>query len=100
MKNIQIIDEAINTAYAIYAVSEDEFAAIFPGDGQDIEFIEDLIERIGEEPAGELMRRIWKCPVDKRTVDGIHGTLFYGLLEKKKYYDNKREPVNDWRLVR
>jgi hypothetical protein len=27
----------------------------------------------------------------KKTVNGIHGTLFYQLDEKKKFYPNKKE---------
>ena len=48
MKNIQVIDEAINARYAIYAVTDDELAFLFPGDGQDIEFIQ-LPARYQEE---------------------------------------------------
>jgi hypothetical protein len=29
--------------------------------------------------------------VDKNSVVGIHGTLFYGMPQKKKYYPTKRE---------
>ncbi|MEO6389243.1 MAG: hypothetical protein ABIT16_05970 [Croceibacterium sp.] len=99
MKNIQVIDEAVNTRYAIYAVTDDEFALIFPGGEQDIEFIDDVVNRLGEDRAGQLMDPIWDRVVPKPEVNGIHGTLFYGLSEKKKFYENKREPVIDWRLV-
>lgn len=100
MKNIQVIDDAINTRYEIYAVTEDEFRLIFPDKGQDVEFIDDLIERLGEDETVALMSPIWDRMVPKPEVAGIHGTLFYGLPEKKKYYENKREPVIDWRLMR
>jgi hypothetical protein len=43
MKNIQVIDGAMNAAYAIFAVTDEEFSALFPGEGQDVEFIEDVI---------------------------------------------------------
>jgi len=98
MKNIQVIDGAINSRYAIYAVTAVEFATLFP-DGQDVEFIEDVVDRLGEGPTTELMTPIWERAVPKPKVSGIHGTLFYGLPEKRKFYDNKREPVIDWRLV-
>lgn len=51
MKNIQVIDGAINSAYAIFAVTEDEFKLIFPDYGQNIEFIEDMVERLGDDRA-------------------------------------------------
>lgn len=45
------------------------------------------------------MAPVWGREIAKSDVHGIHGTLFYGLLEKKKYYENKREPVIDCKLV-
>lgn len=36
-----------------------------------------------------LLGDLWKRPVHKPDVRGIHGTLFYGLDEKKKYYPTK-----------
>jgi hypothetical protein len=99
MKNIQVIDDAVNARYAIYAVTDDEFALLFPGEGQDVEFIEDIVDRIGEDRTGDLMGPIWERVIQKPQVSGIHGTLFYGLAEKRKFYENKREPVIDWRLV-
>lgn len=99
MKNIQVIDDAINAAYTKFAVTEDEFRLIFPDNGQNIEIIEDMIERLGDDRVGEIMGPVWRREVPKPEVRGIHGTLFYGLPEKKKYYENKREPVINWKLV-
>ena len=99
MKNVQVIDGAVNAAYAIFEVTEDEFSLIFPGAGQNIEVIEDMVERLGDDRVGEIMAPIWEREVPKPDVCGIHGTLFYGMPEKRKYYENKREPVINWRLV-
>ncbi|QNN65261.1 hypothetical protein H9L12_01010 [Sphingomonas rhizophila] len=99
MKNVQIIDEAINSRYAIYSVSDDEFAKLFPGERQDIEFVEDVIDRLGEEAAAAILEPMWDRMIPKPEIQGIHGTLFFGLTEKRKFYENKREPVIDWRLV-
>ena len=52
MKNIQVIDGASNCSYDIYAVTEEEFHVLFPDAGQDIEFIEDAIDRIGDDELG------------------------------------------------
>ena len=90
MKNIQIIDGANNCTYSVFAATDEEFAVIFP-DGADIEFIEDLVERFGEEAAGRITGALWDRPVDKKVVHGIHGTLFYQLTYKKRYYPTKRE---------
>ena len=90
MKNIQVIDGASNCSYDIFAMTEEEFRILFPDPGQDIEFVEDAIDRTGNDELGEIMRNVWKRPVKKPDVTGIHGTLFYELLWKKKYYPNKR----------
>ena len=91
MKNIQVIDGATNCAYSVFAVSEKIFKAIFPEDGQDIEFVEDFIRRVGKKKAGELLTPVWKNRLEKGDVVGIHGTLFYELETKKVFYPTKRE---------
>lgn len=91
MKNVQIIDGAINCAYSVYQMSDESFQAIFPDPGQDIEFIEDFIGRIGETQAGQILNPVWKQRVEKSNANGIHGTLFFELPDKKKFYPTKRE---------
>lgn len=90
MKNIQVIDSAINCAYNIYSVTSEVFEKIFPN-GQDIEFSDDLFARLGDETAQELLSPVWSSRVEKCDVKGVHGTLFYGLDEKKPFYPNKKE---------
>ena len=68
-----------------------EFDIIFPDDGQDIEFIEDFISRVGEDLAGKIIMSTWNGAIDKKDVRGIHGTLFYDSLYKKRFYPNKKE---------
>lgn len=46
MKNIQVIENSDNSQYAIYAVTDEEFAQIFPAEGQNVEFIEDMMRRL------------------------------------------------------
>ena len=90
MKNIQVIDDAKNCTYSLFAATDEEFDAIFP-DGIDIEFAEDFFERVGENRGVEITREIWKRPVKKCTAQGIHGTLFYQQQYKKRYYPSKKE---------
>ncbi|CDX26653.1 conserved hypothetical protein [Mesorhizobium sp. ORS 3324] len=90
MKNVQVIDGANNAAYNVYEIPDDEFELIFPN-GQDIEFIEDLVKRIGRKKAGEVISLLNKGLKKKSEINGIHGTLFYELRrEKKRYYPNKK----------
>ncbi len=92
MKNVQIIDGADNCTYSIYALTDVEFEQVFPESGQDIEFIEDVVDRMGDDAVGLLFRPVWeRGELNKPDVVGIHGTLFYGLLWKKKCYPTKRD---------
>jgi len=91
MKNIQIIDAALNCSYDIFEVSNEQYRVIFPT-SNDIAFIEDVIAKLGEESADILFYNIWKLkPQKKECVNGIHGTLFIDLLYKKKYYPNNKQ---------
>ncbi len=42
MKNIQVIDGALNSVHDIFSVTDEEFSLIFP-DGQDIAFIDEVM---------------------------------------------------------
>jgi hypothetical protein len=91
MKNVQVIDGANNCTYSIFSFTEEEFRIVFPEQDQDIEFIEDVIKRVGNKKLGELLKPVWKRMVSKKDVHGIHGTLFYELEFKKKYYPTKKD---------
>jgi hypothetical protein len=98
MKNILVIDGAENCSFSVCLVDDEDFAEIFPARGQDIEFIEDLVERVGKHRAGQLVQRATTRRIYKRDAMGIHGTLFFGLPERRKYFPNKREDDVDEQL--
>src|SRR5260370_19633158 len=91
MKNVLIIDGAENCEYSIFDMRDDEFRAAFPGDRQNVEFIEDLVDRIGDDGVASLFKPVWRRKVKKPDVMGIHGTLFYQLYWKKKFYPTKND---------
>jgi hypothetical protein len=91
MKTIQIIDGAENCAYDCFSCDDELFEGIFSENGQDIEFIEDFLDRVPEGSFDHLFETMWKRPVAKKDVRGIDGILFYELLNKKWYYPNKRD---------
>jgi len=91
MKNVQIIDGAENSAFPIYAIPEREFHQLFPGENQDVEFIEDSVERLGEAAVGSIMNLAKQGALNKAEVNGIHGTLFIGLPERRAFYPNRQE---------
>lgn len=82
--NVQIIDGALNCTYDIFEVSETDFKIIFPAAGQDIEFVEDFFAR-DEVVAQRVWSSMWNFRVDKKSIRGLHGTLFCGLEWKKKW---------------
>lgn len=102
MKNVQVIDGAINCVYDVFAVTDEDFALIFPA-GQDIAFIDEVIAR---DPEGEIdaaFGRMWKRRIPKLQANGIHGLLFYELEHKKQFYPTRKdeEAVNpDGSLLR
>ncbi|GLK56914.1 hypothetical protein JOD31_002947 [Methylopila capsulata] len=94
MKNIQIIDGAQNCTFSIFQATDEEFALIFPGPGQDIEFAEDLWKRIRKKQP-QALDGLAERPILKTEANGIHGTLFYGFEAKRKHFPKtKRE--RDW----
>ena len=90
MKNIQVIDGAINSVYDIFQATDEEFAQIFPP-GQNIAFIDEVYDRVGEKQLDLVFNNIWQRRIPKTQVDGIHGTLFYELEEKKPFYPTRRD---------
>lgn len=95
MRNIQIIDRADNATFGLFQTSAEDFAQLFPGERQDMEFAEDVVERMGEAAAGSVMKRLWERPIMKRDAMGIHGTLYYGYAELRHLLPvTKREA--DW----
>jgi len=91
MPNIQVIDGADNCTYDVFEISADGFREIFPDEAQDVEFIDDFVARVGEQHATSVLNELWKHPVAKKTVEGIHGTLFFQLEKKKTFYPTKKE---------
>jgi len=95
MKNVQIIDGADNCTFSIFQATEEEFQVIFPAQGQDLEFSEELAARLGDAGWARYVTPIWERPLRKSEVIGIHGTLFFGFQAKRASFpSSKRE--RDW----
>jgi hypothetical protein len=90
MKNVQVIDGAMNCCYDVFAISNEDFEKMFPK-GADVEFIADYIARVGPTVAGIVTNLMWTRRLDKKKLHGIHGTLYYELDFKKQYYPTKKE---------
>jgi len=85
MKNIQIIDGAANATFSLFQVTDDEFLALFPS-GSEMQIVEDVFERLGQEEASRVIGPMWSRPILKRDVVGIHGTLFYDSDHRRDYF--------------
>jgi hypothetical protein len=90
-RNVQVIDGADNCTYDIFTIAADDFAQLFPDQGQDVEFAEDFFARLGAAAAQPIWDRMWATRPDKKHIEGIHGTLFVGLEHKKRFYPTRRE---------
>jgi hypothetical protein len=88
VKFIQVIDGAENCTFSIFSATEKKFRLIFPVDGQDLQFAEDL-----PETAFDAMKSIWEKPVLKSEARGIHGILFYKFAEKRHHF-----PTTLWKV--
>ena len=94
MKNIKIIDGAANATLSLFQGTDEEFDAIFPS-GSEMEIVEDVIDRLGEEKAGRVIDPIWERPILKRDAVGIHGTLFYDSEHRREFLPASRRET-DW----
>ena len=94
MKNVQIIDDAPNATFSLFQASDGEFRMIFP-DGSEMEIVEDVIARLGDDEAARVIGPLWDRPILKRDVCGIHGTLFYQSEHRREFLPASRREV-DW----
>jgi hypothetical protein len=90
MKNIQVIDGALNCVYDLFAASDDDYSLLFPN-GTDIALAEDFEDRRDVERIAVALERLWLNRVPKAQAMGIHGILFYQLQEKRRYYPTLKD---------
>jgi len=90
MKNIQAIDGANNATFSVFQATDEEFALLFP-DGTDIAFREDVEARLTEQQINQVFNALWARPVDKKTMQGIHGTYFVDLDHRKVFFPTGKE---------
>ena len=72
MKNIQVIDGALNCTFSIFQATEEEFALLFPEPQQDIQYAEDLSFLPRQEEVEAALGRIWERPIRKQDALGIY----------------------------
>jgi hypothetical protein len=90
MKNIQIIDGAENCVYDIFSATNEEFNLLFSF-GTDVAFINEIYNRENHKALDDCFGNIWSRRIEKKNALGIHGTIFYDLDNKIKYYPSRRD---------
>lgn len=86
MKNIMVIDGAINCQYETYSIQDEIFYILFPDENRKFSFIEEVIKDIGEDKFNELAQEMYSVPMPHEKIIGLHGILFYENMERRKYY--------------
>ena len=94
MKIIQVIDGADNATFSLFQATDDEFALLFPGEGQDMALIEDIETCDRAEQAFAALRNIRERPILKRNAEGLHGTLFYDNERRRPHIPASRREVD------
>lgn len=84
----------MNATFSVFQATAEEFEAIFPN-GRDMELVEDLIYRLGEDAAGAVLAPLWDRPILKRDALGIHGTLFHDNEDRRAHIPPSKHEV-DW----
>lgn len=90
-----IVDGALNATFSVFQATEAEFDRVFPGPGQDIAFIEDVIAALGEPAVAEVVAPIWERPILRRDIESLHGLLIYGGSDRMPFYPASRREA-DW----
>lgn len=94
MKNILMVDGAMNATYSVFQATDEEFATLFPN-GEEIDVIEDVIARTGEGISEDIFNRVWNRPILKSDTQGIHATLIFDDPSRRDYLPPSRREV-DW----
>jgi hypothetical protein len=95
LKNVQIIDGAVNSVFEIYEVDDYTFDEIFVDD-QDTVFLSDIhkYSDFTEEESVLFWKKVYSCRKDKKEINGIHGTLHLdGSNCKKEYFPEGKESL-------
>jgi hypothetical protein len=72
MKNIEIVDGALNSRFEIYAVQDSIFDRLFL-EGKDEIYLEDLSQELQDD--AEFWNQVYATEIERPAVRGIHGII-------------------------
>jgi hypothetical protein len=88
LKNIQIVDGAINSTFDIFEIDDEKFDILFPNN-TDISFLDDYPHLSNDK---HFWSSVYSRRVNKKKVNGIHGTLHLtGSDIDKNEFPNRKE---------
>lgn len=94
MKYVQVINDAMMCRYDIMLLTGEEYSNIFQN-CTDIVFIDELFDGTDLCREDKLEKMFWNMwargRIPRINANGISGTLFYDLPEKKKYYPTRKD---------
>ena len=87
MKNVQIIDGAVNSVFEIYEIDDLSFKEIFTND-RDVVFMSEITKYIdcNNEESVLFWQKFYSNRKDKKSINGIHGTLHLEGSNCQKIY--------------
>lgn len=88
MKNILVIDGAVNCVYDVFQTTDEHFPVLFP-ETTDIAFSTDFDS--ADPRILEIFKQLWRHRIPKVEAMGIHGTLFVDMEHKREYYPTRRD---------
>ena len=94
MKNILMVDGAMNATFSVFQATDEEFTTLFPN-GEEMDVVEDVIARAGDEVAEVIFNRVWQRPILKSEAHGIHATIIYDDPSRRDYLPLSRREI-DW----
>jgi hypothetical protein len=89
MKNVQVIDGAVNSVFEVYSIPDKLFYTLFPK-GTDLAFVKDFVGKI--KNSDNRWRALYKRRMDEKSIRGIHGSLCLDLCNiNPKFFPSRRE---------
>ena len=86
VKNVQIIDGAVNSVFEIYEIDDFSFEEIFTND-RDVVFMSDITKYLDcNEESVSFWQKLYSNRKDKKSINGIHGTLHLEGSNCQKIY--------------
>lgn len=88
-----VIDGAINSTHDVFGIDSDIFEIVFPGNN-DVAFLDEVTERVKLQGIDEVtfFNRLYANLVDKKSINGLHGTLHStGSYCRKEFFPTRKE---------